>query len=153
MSLAAAWHEYLEVAAAVTTAIGVILAYGQLRESRLQAKIAFEDGLTQQYRRIISQLPVASLLDDPLNEAGLRGALSAFYQYFDLSNEQAFLHSRGRVSDATWADWEEGMRQNAELPAFKAAWQEIRCRRPGVFDNLVNVFGEPDCIERLPTTR
>jgi hypothetical protein len=153
MEIGAAWHEYLEVAAAVVTAVGVILAYRQLRESRLQAKVAFEDGLAQQYRRIISELPLASLLGDPLDDAGLRGSLSVFYQYFDLSNEQAFLHSRARIREETWADWVEGMRQNARLRAFEDAWRIIRCKRNDIFDEIVGIFGEPDCTERLPATR
>jgi hypothetical protein len=152
MSLESVWHEYLAVAATVATAIGIMLAYWQLRQAGEQAMIAFEDGLTEQYRRIIRDLPMAALLDDPIDEAELRDSLSVFYQYFDLSNEQAFLRSRGRIRGKTWGDWEEGIRQNARLRAFQAAWRTIRCKRPDVFDEIVGLFGEPDCIERLDTT-
>lgn len=148
------WHHVIEAGtllASAGTAVAVFLAYRQLVQTRDQSVTAFEDRLSEQYREIVRSLPVEMMLAGTLHQSQLDGALPVFYQYFDLSNEQAFLHSRGRVSDVTWADWEEGMRQNAELAAFKAAWQEIRCRRPGVFDDLAEIFGEPECIERLDT--
>jgi len=49
----------------------------------------------------------------------------AIYRYIDLSNEQAFLHTKKRVTDEAWNEWIEGIKSNMELPAFKEVWGEV----------------------------
>lgn len=143
--------ELVQLFATVITAAGIILAFWQLSLSRKQAMTAFEDELTQQYRSILSRLPVEALLGKRLSDDEVRASLSAFYQYFDLSNEQTFLHRRGRVCDETWTDWKEGMQQHHALPAFRHAWLYIRSHNTGAFDDLAEQLNiaEPDHEEQV----
>jgi hypothetical protein len=129
----------IEAGAAVATAVGVFIAARQLFLAKQQATTQFEDQLAAQYRDIIRQLPVAALLGDSLTETEYAAALPCFYHYIDLSNEQAFLHQRGRVSRETWSDWYEGIQQNLRRPAFERAWADIAARVPDSFDELRSI--------------
>jgi hypothetical protein len=62
--------------------------------------------------------------------------LSAYYRYFDLSNEQAFLNEKGRLDSKTWAEWRTGIEANVRWQAFRTAWEEQL--RPNIGED----FGE-----------
>jgi hypothetical protein len=128
--------DVIQASAAVATAAGVLIAGWQLRLAKQQAVTAFEDQLSSQYREIARRLPVQALLGEPLDASAQVSALPDFYHYFDLSNEQAFLHRRRRVRDQTWAEWSEGIEQNLERPAFARAWAEVTLRAPNSFNDL-----------------
>jgi len=99
-------------------------------------RTAFEDSLTAQYRQIASTLPLKALFGESLTSQEHNAHLQYFYRYFDLCNEQAFLHKNGRVSDSTWAFWEDGILTNLRRPAFAAAWQEVASRARDDFNEL-----------------
>jgi hypothetical protein len=122
--------------ASLATAVGVLVAARQLALSKQQARTDFEDQLNAQYRELVRQLPVEALLGEPLTPAVQASHLGAFYHYFDLSNEQAFLWRQGRVSRGTWDNWVEGIEQNLRRPAFSAAWVEVSTRAPESFNDL-----------------
>jgi opacity protein-like surface antigen len=117
------------------TAAAVIVAARQLTLAKDQAMTDFEDNLNQQYREITKNIPVEALLGGSLSADQQKHSLGAFYHYFDLSNEQAFLRKQERIRPLTWDDWQEGIAQNLRKPAFSAAWQEIT-RRSTSFDDL-----------------
>jgi len=87
----------LEAIAAVATAIGVAIAAWHLVDAKREAQSRFEESFTKQYRTIVADIPLESLLGKPLSEEELGKCLRSFYNYFDLSNEQAFLVARNRV--------------------------------------------------------
>ena len=128
--------EILGAIANAATAVGVGVAAWQLVIGRRQAAIAFEDSFTTQYRALIDRIPMQALLGEQLRPDELQELLPYFYRYFDLCNEQAFLHKHGRVSLATWAEWKDGIVTNIGRPAFRAAWSEVACRAPHDFDHL-----------------
>ena len=128
--------DILSAAANVATAIGVGVAAWQLFFARRQATTSFEDSLTSQYRTLIERIPMQALLGEPMNAQDLQGLLPHFYRYFDLCNEQAFLHKNGRVSKETWENWKDGMLSNLQRPAFGSAWSEVARRAPNDFDHL-----------------
>jgi hypothetical protein len=68
-----------------------------------------------------------------------------FHRYVDLSNEQLYLASIGRVSPPTADQWEDGIRGNLEkLPTFGAAWAEIAARVPDdFFEDLTKLVPPP----------
>jgi hypothetical protein len=112
----------------------VALAWGQIRTARQQAQSEFEDDLSREYRSLVARLPPAAFYSDP---DGALGRLeddeiaSAFYRYFDLSNEQLFYARLGRVSESTARQWRQGIEGNLHsLPAFAAAWKTISARIP-----------------------
>src|SRR5262245_47172069 len=115
--------DWFQTLASIATAIGVVLAAVQLRQAKQQQQAQFEDSLNEQYRRICAQLPLVALLNKTLDEGELQKelVLRAFYEYFDLSNEQAFLASRKRLRPETWQNWREGIEQHLARPAFRQA--------------------------------
>jgi hypothetical protein len=126
--------------ASIATAIGVLVAGWQLVLSKRLASMQFEDDMAAQYRELIRRIPVGALLGEEISEEDYRGALPAFYHYFDLSNEQAFLHERGRIAHSTWNEWRSGIHQNLARPAFLKAWNEVSTRAPDSFDELRRVL-------------
>jgi hypothetical protein len=128
------------------TAVAVVFTGRQLRFNRRQARTQFEDGLTSRYRDLVGELPIGAFLNEDVPADEIRKALSAFYRYFDLCNEQAFLHEEGRISDETWEEWRDGIESNMRRRAFKTVWlQEIEPKIAGDFDELRRV------LKHLPT--
>ena len=107
-------------------ALGLGLTFMQIRESRINRTMDFEDGLDREYRAISKSLPPDALLKLPISEDELRNSFSNFLNYFDLSNDEILFRKTGRVSEKTWHEWQDGMRQNFLYPAFQAAWKKVR---------------------------
>jgi len=128
--------EVLSALSSIATAVGVAVAAYQLRVTRKQGITAFEDSLAAQYRDVAASIPLKALLGEALTDDEHSGHLQYFYRYFDLCNEQAFLHKNGRVSDNTWTFWEDGICTNLHRPAFVRAWQEVANRAKDDFNEL-----------------
>jgi hypothetical protein len=120
----------------LATAIGVFVAAWQLWQTKSEARSQFEESLNTHYRDLLGELPLKAMLGRQLSENELQESLRTFYRYFDLSNEQAFLHKSGRVRAATWFNWLEGIQQNMARPAFQQAWGAIVPDIDGSFDEL-----------------
>lgn len=120
--------------------LGALAAIWQLQLLKQQSRTTFEDNLVGEYRRIVADLPLAALLGEALTEDQAENALPVFYQYFDLCNQQAFLHQDGRVTTATWEEWRDGIHSNMRRPAFAEAWAEIAARANGDFGELRALF-------------
>jgi hypothetical protein len=138
--------ETVGVFASVATAVGVLLAWWQIKQSSLQAATSFEDGLAREYREIAQRLPVVALLGGELSGDDLQDNLDDFYHYIDLSNEQVFLRQQGRIRETTWLNWREGIESNLTRPAFAAAWAIIKEKAPRSFGELrrleISTFSE-----------
>lgn len=128
--------EVLSALSSIATAIGVGVAAYQLRVTRKQGVTAFEDSLAAQYRQVASTLPLKALLGEALTDEEHNTHLQYFYRYFDLCNEQIFLHDKGRVSNSTWTFWQDGIRMNLGRPAFARAWREVAHRAKDDFNEL-----------------
>ena len=128
--------ELIQGVASIATAVGVGIAAWQLRVTKQQEESQFEDSFAAQYRAIADTLPLDALLGRELPETDLRAALRAFYNYFDLCNEQVFLAKQGRFRDATWDNWREGIEQHFKRPAFLQAWSRLSPDLDGSFDDL-----------------
>lgn len=128
--------ETIQTAASLATAGGVGIAAWQLLLSKRQSQSQFEDALAEQYRQITALLPLGALLGESLNEQELSNSLRTFYNYFDLSNEQAFLAANRRLRNETWTNWREGIEQHMNRSAFIQAWQRLAPYLDGSFDEL-----------------
>lgn len=147
---------------AVVTAGAVVIGVRQLRATerelelvqqeldlvQTQARTSFEDDLTREYRKIIGLLPAEAFYEDgdiELTDEYRR----ALYRYFDLSNEQLFLASQGRISQETEAQWRDGITGNLlRLPVFHKAWEEISGRVPDdFFEDLRKLVPPEDDLE------
>jgi hypothetical protein len=128
--------DWITSIASVVSAAGVLVAARQLSQSKRQARTDFEDRLASEYRQIALALPLTALLGEPLTYVEHQRSLEHFYHYFDLCNEQVFLHQNQRVSSQTWLSWRDGIRSNMRRPAFAKAWQEIKRRSGSDFQEL-----------------
>jgi len=122
--------------ASVVMAIGVLLAWWQIRLAKLQATTRFEDDIAREYRELIFRLPIEALLGKPLDEKEYLESLDEFFHYIDLTNEEIFLRQQGRISRETWIYWLDGIKSNLSRPAFKKAWEEIKSQTDDIFLEL-----------------
>jgi hypothetical protein len=142
------WVEIVTLLSSVVTAVGVIIAALQIRLAMKQSKTAFEDGLSSEYRQIVASLPIAVFLGEKLDKETLEKSLPVFFQYFHLSNSQAYMRARRRISARTWQLWSVSIRSNMSMPAFQQAWQvfeSVHENRHLVFLKRLhdNNYGEP----------
>ena len=110
---------------------------------RKQGRTAFEDSLTEHYPRIMESIPTDIWMGSELKALDNERrdhCREAIYRYLDLSNEQAFLHDKKRVTDETWIEWSDGIRVNMKLPSFKEVWAEVAEKCPESFAELANVI-------------
>jgi hypothetical protein len=126
----------LKVISSLATTIGVFIAAWQLWRAHRQSITSFEDSLAREYRELAATLPAKALLGERLSEQEYREHFDEFYRYFDLSNEQAFLHECKRVRSSTWQFWLDGIASNLSRPAFKLAWKEVCSKDKSVFSEL-----------------
>ena len=128
----------------ITTAVGVLLAAGQLLRTHRQSVTAFEDSLAREYRELVANIPAKAFLEGNLTEQEYEANFDKFFRYFDLCNEQVFLHEQGRIRASTWKFWKDGIASNLERPAFKRAWNDV-CGRCSDFAELRAHF-PPDTV-------
>jgi hypothetical protein len=147
------------------TGLGVIGVAATIWSVRRAARLQFEQHFTDRYRAVIACIPLDHLLrrepnhlkgDDPARIE------RAYFDYFELCEEQFYYRRTGRISNATWHDWEIGIRANGSLPAFRSAWGAFaedrkNCRRADLFDELEKrqPFGETvaDTIDPIASWR
>jgi hypothetical protein len=130
---------FFQTVASIATVFIFVVGWRKIKLAMEQAKTTFEDGLTEQYRRIMKNIPSDIWLGselDALGEKHRTRCRDAIYRYIDLSNEQAFLHSKKRVRNATWDEWRDGIQSNMKLPAFKAVWAQVKEKCPASFMEL-----------------
>lgn len=128
--------EFVDFIINTATLIGVCIAAWQLYTTKQQATTTFEDSLTNQYRTLIEKIPVEALFGEELSTEKQAEMLPYFYRYFDLCNEQIFLHKMSRISAKTWANWKDGITNNLSRPAFARAWAQVAARSSDDFDHL-----------------
>jgi hypothetical protein len=119
----------------IATPLSVFFLAYQLWLRKKQFTTEFEDKLTSDYREIVYEIPVESLLDDS-DADQYEGCLKDYYRYIDLSNDQVFLRKEGRVSKSTWENWQAGIETNIQRNDFQKAWCEIKDKAPDSFNEL-----------------
>jgi len=128
--------------ASVATAIGVLIAAWQIRESKKLSAAAFEDSFDQQYRVLSYQIPVDALIGKKLDNDKENQAREAIYNYLDLCNEQVYQRMKKRVSVARWHEWASGIEHNLGRPFFKLIWSEVKFETKGSFSFLERLEAE-----------
>lgn len=135
------WPEIIKLSASVAIFFGVVIAVIQIWQAKRQSITSFEDDFARQYREIIQRIPVKALLNEKLSDDDFQKALNEIYNYIDLTNGQIFLRRQNRIRSKTWENWQDGMKANLALPAFKRAWGMIKEKTPN------NIFEELRCLE------
>jgi len=125
MNEIAAWASAIGL---LGTAVALWLNWIEVRQTQQIAQSEFEDDYSREYRELAQGIPIEALLGENIPDEEYRKAFDKLFRYIDLCNEQVFLHSKGRIGNATWINWRSGIKSNLELPAFKKAWEEIKKR-------------------------
>ena len=112
--------------AAVVAAVGLCFGAWQIKMGKDQAQAAFEDSLDQQYRSLSMALPVNVLIGGKVEEADTAEIRELIFNYLDLSNEQIYRRSTGRISAATWSSWAIGIKIHLSKQPFSDVYHEIR---------------------------
>jgi len=86
---------------------------------------------------ILKDLPDAVLLEE-VEGSPSKDQLRFYYEYFALCDEEIFYRRQGKISGATWRDWERGLHLNLRREIFAAAWVAMRAdgRLEGRFADL-----------------
>jgi hypothetical protein len=130
--------EWIRTIGAAATPIAVALTALQLRFNRNQAKLAFEDDLTKEYRGITRDMPPDAFhADADLTRQSTPDQRNAMFRYFDLSNEQLRLAETGRrVTKDTAEAWRDGIFDNMMLPLFGEMFAELERHLPRAHEDL-----------------
>ncbi|WP_311171819.1 hypothetical protein [Halobellus ordinarius] len=123
------------------TPLSVLFIAYQLVLRKRQFTTQFEDGITEQYRELIGEIPVEAFLGEKEVE-DYTDKRQYYYEYIDLSNEQAFLRQEGRVSKSTWENWRDGIESNLDQPSFEQAWEDFKQSAPNSFKELRKLENE-----------
>jgi len=139
------YYQLAGIGTFIATASIAAIAWWELNQLRVQSRTAFEDSLTDEYRKIMKYIPTDIWLGSELKaleEERQQDCRDAIFRYIDLSNEQAFLHEQGRVRPETWKIWREGILYNMALHAFRDLWQEVMTKSPESFSFLRKIIPE-----------
>lgn len=131
--------DVVSTAANVATAVGVIGLGFQLWLNRRQMVLGFERTFVDRYERIIRDVPLPLLLGDNFEPNRDGEVLRAFFDYFELCEEEMYFRRVGKVSTSTWCDWWEGITLNLRRQAFRTAWEHLKERvnlAPGSFGQV-----------------
>ena len=110
----------------VVTGIGVLLAAFQVRQAKRSLRDGFERTFVDRYERIIAVIDLGTILGHSKPDLGNPVVRRAFFDYFELCEEQLYFRSYGRVATPTWTDWWYGIRLHLSNPEFLNAFTDIR---------------------------
>ena len=130
------YPDWVSAIANCVMAVGVLLVLWQIWLTKKLATTQFEDSMAKEYRELAAKIPTKAFLGDDLTEEEYKQTFDEFYHYIDLSNEEAFLWERKRVTEKTWEYWLDGIKWNLSRPAFKRAWTEVKEKDKKSFQEL-----------------
>lgn len=128
--------------AAIATMLGgvsIILALVQLRHQSAIARSTFENLFVQAYQELVQKMPTKIFLGETLSVSERQASIGAMFHYLDLCNTQAYHRRQGRVSEATWQEWRDGIISNLARPELQNFWAYVATKSPGEFQDLRNV--------------
>jgi hypothetical protein len=109
----------------IATGIGVFLAAYQLRQAKRTLREGFERSFVERYERIIAGIDLEIILQGASPDLTNPTMRRAFFDYFELCEEELYFRSYRRVSTATWRDWWYGIRLHLQNDAFVNAFSNI----------------------------
>jgi hypothetical protein len=108
--------EAVQAVGSIATAVLVLITWQQVKQLKEQVRLAqkqattsIEDHLTEQYRGLMEHIPIDVWLGAELKVLAADAerqsrCRDAIYRYIDLSQEQAFLYCKRRVTHETWVE-------------------------------------------------
>ena len=121
------------------TAVGAGFVAFQLWQTQRALRATYERTFVDRYERIMADIPLAAVLEGRLSETATddeRQVIErAFFDYFELCEEELYFRKLGRISRRTWADWSEGMALHFRNDAFASELENLAKRvAPGSAD-------------------
>lgn len=110
----------------IATAFGLIYVAQDVHHSKKTTQAEFEDQFDQQYRALMMPIPVDVLIGKETAKMDKERVRELVYVYLDLTNEQIYMRSIGRVSKATWESWCSGILAHMARPGFREVFEEVR---------------------------
>lgn len=121
------WVEIITLLSSLATTIGVFFAWYQIRRTGDLHRTQFEDSLSKEYRELIQKIPIKVFLGKELTPEEFEQAKPVLFHYLNLTNDQTFLRSKGRISLTVWNDWLSGIEFNlTNISAIAALWSDIK---------------------------
>ena len=139
--------QWIAVAGVAAAVVGSAVAiFTGLKGVRDQLRVNVFLTYTERYAKIMSDVPSEARRPGAEYHLNLRPVeerdrvRSAFREYLNLCSEEMWLHDHRRIDHATWHIWEQGMRQVAQFPSFRDAWEFLACEYEyyGTFKNFVS---------------
>lgn len=114
---------YLQLAASLVTATGVVLAGISLRGSQLQRNRQFEALYIERYWSLIDELAAEVAI-------GLRNDLRpedehVIRRYIQLCEDEVEMYARGWITERTFREWLPGMRAQLREGPYATVWKEV----------------------------
>ena len=122
--------------ASIATAIGIMIAVGQLRQAQKQRVREFESLFLARYWELIDELPAKVALGFEGENEATESDLKAFAQYLRLCEDECEQRRLLWISTATWQVWADGMRFELSNGSFAALWRNHEHRFPTSFQHL-----------------
>jgi len=114
------------------TAVGAGIVAFQLWQTQRALRATYERTFVERYERIIADVPLTAVLEGRLSETATdheREVIErAFFNYFELCEEELYFRKLGRISRRTWADWWEGLALHFRNDAFSSQLEELAAR-------------------------
>ncbi len=132
--------DVISATAGVATALGVAFAAFQLRASRQQRQSEFELRFSDRYDDVVARVPLEMLLGEQEYDPNNRDARRAFYDYFELCEQECYYRQQKRIGDQTWNDWVSGIRSNHAKASFRSAWIDLAETAPNQFETFRKQF-------------
>ena len=125
--------ENIEMVAATAAVIGVIITMCALLTSinqfKKQLQLTIFSDYTKRYQEITLNFPESinqSDFDFEDLEPDIKDKTLRYMRaYFDLCSEEYFLHTKGNIDDATWKEWESGIKYAFSKTAFSNGWRIV----------------------------
>jgi hypothetical protein len=127
--------------ASIATPIGLLATVYQLHQTRRALRDSFERSFVDRYQRVVSQIDLNVMLGRAHAELADPKVRRAFFDYFELCEEELYYRAFGKVSAGTWRDWWYGMTIHFRSPSFEAAFAElVVAERPPVENSVPDRF-------------
>ena len=109
------------------TAVALWFTVGSFKK---QLQLNFFADYTKRYQEITLNFPESineeDFKIDSLEKEVKNKTLRYMRAYFDLCSEEYFLWKKGNIDNATWKEWESGIKFAFSKPAFRQAWEVLR---------------------------
>jgi len=124
----------LEVFAIAVSTIGMFITavalWFTVGSFKKQLQLNFFADYTKRYQEITLNFPESineeDFKIDSLEKEVKNKTLRYMRAYFDLCSEEYFLWKKGNIDNATWKEWESGIKFAFSKPAFRQAWEVLR---------------------------